>query len=146
VTAQGVLHSATLGFHRFHGPHSGYNIAQVLLQVLDNLEIPEKIGYIITDNATNNDSALAELGKMLEKRSIVFNPETSWIRCFGYVINLVVKGFLWGSNWEAFKTNIAHNIDILKEGERLQTWRKKGPMGKLHNIGIWILRTRQRRN
>ena len=146
VTAEGVLHSATLGFHRFHGPHSGYNIAQVLLQVLDKLEIAEKIGYITTDNATNNDSALAELGKMLEERRIVFNPETSWIRCFAHVINLVVKGFLWGSDWEAFETNTAYNTDISKEGEPLQSWRKKGPMGKLHNIGIWILRTPQRRD
>ena len=146
VTAEGILHSATLGFHRFHGPHSGYNIAQTLLQVLDKLEIAGKIGYITTDNATNNNSALTELGKMLEQRNIVFNPETSRIRCFGDIINLVVKGFLWGSDWEAFETNTAYNTDIAKEGALLQAWRKKGPMGKLHNIGIWILRTPQRRD
>jgi len=65
---------------------------------LTKLEIAEKIGYITTDNTTNHDCALAELGKMLEKRSIVFNPETSRIRCFGHVINRVVKGFLRGSH------------------------------------------------
>ena len=78
VTTPGVLHSATLGFHQFHAPYSGYNIAQVLPQVLDKLKITEKIGYITTDNATKKDSAFAELGKILEKTSIVFNRETSW--------------------------------------------------------------------
>jgi hypothetical protein len=29
--------------------------------------------------------------------------------------------------------------------EHLATWRKKGPVGKLHNIVIWIRRTPQRR-
>jgi len=114
--------------------------------VLDKLEITERIGYITTDNATNNDSALVELGNTLGRRNIVFNPETSRIRCFGHVINLVVKGFLWGSDWEVFETNTAYNRDIAKEGDLLQAWRKKGPMGKLHNIGIWILRTPQRRD
>ena len=146
VTAEDILHSATLGFYRFLGPCSGYNIVQTLLLVLDNLEIAGKIGDITTDNATNNDSALTELGKMLEKRNIVFNPETSRIRCFGHIINLVVKGFLWGSDWEAFETNTAYNTDIGKQGALLQSWRKKGLMGKLHNIGTWILRTPQRRD
>ena len=141
ATVDGKLHSTTLGFHRFEGPHSGYNIAQALLVVLDKLEITERIGYITTDNATNNDLALVELGNTLGGRNIVFNPETSRIRCFGHVINPVVKWFLWGSDWEAFETNTAYNRDIAKEGDLLQAWRKKGPMGKLHNIRIWILRT-----
>ena len=120
ATVEGKLHSTTLGFHRFQGPHSGYNIAQALLVGLDKLEITERIGYITTDNATNNDSALVELGNTLGRRNIVFNPETSRIRCFGHVINLVVKEFLWGSDWEAFETNTAYNRDIAKEGNLLQ--------------------------
>ena len=143
ATTAGILHLATLGFHRFHGPHSGYNIPHVLLQVLDKLKIASRIGYITTENATNNDSALSELENMLGERGVVFNPETSQIRCFGHIINLVVQGFLWGSDWEAFETNTAYNTNIAEAGDLLHSWRKKGPMGKLHNIGTWILRTPQ---
>jgi len=66
------------------------------------------------------------------------------VRCFSHIINLVVKGFLWGADWEAFEANIACDTDIAKESHLLESWRKKGPMGKLHNIGVWILRTPQR--
>jgi len=74
VTAEGRLHSSTLGFHGFFGPHSGPNIAQNLVPVLDRLGIAGRIGYITTDNASNNDSALRELGSMLQDRNIEFNP------------------------------------------------------------------------
>jgi len=83
---------------------------------------------------------------MLETRSIVFNPETSRIRCFDHVINLMVKGFRYGTDSEVFETNSAYNTDISKESKLLQSWRKKDPMGKLHTIGIWILRTLQCRD
>ena len=83
---------------------------------------------------------------MLGKRNIQFNPESSRLRCFGHIINLVVIGFLWGSDWGAFEINVAHDTDIEKESLLLKSWRKKGPMGKLHNIGTWILRTPQRRD
>ena len=32
------------------------------------------------------------------------------------------------------------------EVEKLQAWRRKGPLGKLHNIITWICRTPQRRD
>ena len=71
MTELGVLQSATLGFQRFYGPHSGRNIAhwQSFLQVgvLDKYEIGAKVGYITTDNASNNDTALVELGVMLQE-------------------------------------------------------------------------------
>ena len=74
VTELGELQSATLGFHRFYGPHSGRNIAQSFLDVLDKYEITTKVGYITTDNASNNDTALLELGVMLQERNIHFDP------------------------------------------------------------------------
>jgi len=141
VTELGVLQSATHWFERFYGPHSGRNIAQASLGVLDMYEIDTKVGYVTTDNASNNDTALVEFGARLQERNIHFDLITSLVRCFGHIINLVVKGFLWGSDWEAFEANIAYNTDIAKESHLLESWRKKGPMGKLHNIGIWILHT-----
>jgi hypothetical protein len=42
------------------------------------------------------------------------------------------------------------NLDLKKLEQKhylelLAAWRKKGPVGKLHNIVIWIRRTPQRR-
>ena len=46
MTELGVLQSATLGFERFYGLHSGRNIAQSFLGVLDKYELDTKVGYI----------------------------------------------------------------------------------------------------
>jgi hypothetical protein len=37
-------------------------------------------------------------------------------------------------------------LEIRCERELLAQWRKRGPVGKLHNIIIWIRRTPQRRD
>jgi len=80
--------------------------------VLDHYAITTKLGYITTDNGSNNDSALVELARLLPIRNIQFKPEISRVRCFGHIINLVVKAFLWGSDWEAFENEFnSQNIE-----------------------------------
>ena len=61
ATVEGNLKSTTIGFRRFQGSHSGSNIAEVLWKILEKYEITRRIGYITTDNATNNDTAIAQL-------------------------------------------------------------------------------------
>jgi hypothetical protein len=67
------------------------------------------------------------------------------LRCLGHVINLAAKAFLYGKEFDAFEKDIdtvKEHSEILKE---LQLWRKRGPVGKLHNIIIFICRSPQRR-
>lgn len=68
------------------------------------------------------------------------------MRCFGHIINLVVKGFLWGEDWEAFECEVNSECEVGGVSRALKIWRKRGPLGKLHNISTWILRTPQRRD
>ena len=119
-----------------------------MLKVLDTYEIASKLGYIATDNATNNDSPLVELSKTLALRNISLKPEIMRVPCFGHILNLVVKAFLWGSDWEAFEKQVdqAEEYKVENEKEALKIWRTKGAMGKLYNIDTWILRTPQRRD
>lgn len=146
ATPQGKLESRTIAFHRFWGAHTGANIASALFNVLVKYDMCGKVGHITTDNATNNDSAMVELGILLSEKGISFDPEASRVRCFGHIINWVVNGFLWGSDWEAFESGMNRESSSKEEAKSLKAWRKKGPMGKLHNIGVWILRTPQRRD
>jgi len=144
ATTKGDLKSATIGFHRFQGSHSGSNIASALWNILERFELTRKIGYMTTDNATNNDTAIAERAVYFEDIGVEFNPRQSRVRCFGHIINLVVKAFLWGEDWQAFEAEISTELDIKKAASALKLWRKKGPLGKLHKISSWILHTPQR--
>lgn len=143
MDSEGTLHNLLLGLRRFCGAHTGANQATHFWSIAEDFNITRKIGFFTLDNATNNDSALREISSFLLKINIVFNPITRRLRCFGHVINLVVKSFLWGTDVEAFQTELARyeESEADQDLERILEWRKRGPMGKLHNICVWICRT-----
>jgi len=87
---------------------------------------------------------MQHIAQQLSQQGISFNPVERRLRCFGHVINLVVKALLWGTNAEAFPPEITNQQELQQEAEELATWRRKRPLGKLHNIIVWISRTPQR--
>jgi hypothetical protein len=118
------------------GQHSGVNIADQIAAIIEHFNISERIGYFMTDNATNNDTCIEALG--LEYG---FNPLHRRLRCSGHKINLVARAMLWGVDEEAFENELAA-IDL--EDHDLSIWRKKGPLGKMRNTIIWIRSSPQR--
>jgi len=53
------------------GAHTGANIATVLVDVFEKYDICEKLGYMMLDNATNNDTAIESLDTELIWRGII---------------------------------------------------------------------------
>ena len=139
------LQSTVLGMRRFYGRHTGENLASCFLEIVEPYSIIDKIGYFTLDNASNNDTALQYIAEHLKEQDIPFDPIQRRLRSFGHVINLVVKSFLWGSDAEVFEAQISTFQDLEQEVAELEAWRRKGPLGKLHNIIIWISRSPQRR-
>jgi len=68
---------------------------------------------------------------------------TRRLRCFGHVINLVVKAVLWGEDPEALEIEISNYQMLEKEQKQLQAWRTKGPYSKLHNLLVYITQSCQ---
>ena len=60
------------------------------------------------------------------------------LRCFGYILNLVAKALLFGWNSNAFEADILTAKVLNNEVAELDFWRKKSPIGKLHNIISYI--------
>jgi len=58
----------------------------------------------------------------LQNSGIPFDPIARRLRCFGHVINLVVKAFLWGEDPEAFEIEITNYQSLEKEQEELLAW------------------------
>ncbi|KAM5527209.1 hAT family dimerization domain protein [Fusarium oxysporum f. sp. phaseoli] len=55
-------------------------------------------------------------------------------RCIGHTINLSAKALLFGKNADAFEQQLS-GAEALSDTEYAR-WRKKGPVGKLHNIVV----------
>jgi hypothetical protein len=58
----------------------------------------DKLGYFVLDNASNNNTTLEELGKI-----IGFDPIEKRLRCIGHIINLIAESYLFGQDYASFK-------------------------------------------
>ena len=82
------------------------------------------------------------LSSALAEEGISWDATENRIRCIGHIINLAVKEFLFQGLVEE-EQNQTDNQDI----HNTTTFRNLGPLGKLHNIVVYIrsspARTRQ---
>ncbi|GAB7336407.1 hypothetical protein MBLNU13_g09125t1 [Cladosporium sp. NU13] len=143
-----------LGLRDTRGSHSGESIAEEVLRVINDFDIAEKVEYFMADNATANDRAVRVLSGSLD-----IDPVHDRLRSGAHVINLVAKAVLYGTDNDAIDeeeredclSNSRHvaAFEAVVRSEPLEeavaTWRRKGPVGKLHNLVTHIQKTPKRR-
>ncbi|KAG6989577.1 putative AC transposase [Fusarium oxysporum f. sp. conglutinans] len=131
----GKARKLILGVSELTVRHFGANIGHEIIEILESYEISEeKIGYFTLDNAQDNDTAIDTIGERFK-----FHGKERRGRCFGHVINLVVKAIVFGKDADAFESRLGHG-DLLATAEH-ELWRKRGPAGKLHNLVVVIHRS-----
>ncbi|CEJ91366.1 Putative Ribonuclease H-like protein [[Torrubiella] hemipterigena] len=154
------LREALLGLPNVQENHSGETMARHLLDTIRHFDIASNVGYFTSDNATANDACMRALSLGLANEfNVSIDPIERRIRCGGHIINLCLQAFLFASSKEALKAAIEEadvNADItvieaLQAQLRRKTntkqatttgaqagWRSMGPLGKLHNIAVFI--------
>ena len=60
------VEKALLAIREVEGAHTGRNISATLFDVIEEFNIVYKLGYFMTDNASNNDKALKWLNKYIK--------------------------------------------------------------------------------
>jgi hypothetical protein len=121
------------------GQHSGENMAEAIMEFIREFGIASKVGYFMMDNATNMNTMIDKVSDDLEHEFDVFyDPLPHRLRCFGHIINLAVMEFLIGKRPPT--TDSYHG----PSDEEVEQWRKRGAIGKLHNIVVYITWTPQR--
>jgi hypothetical protein len=123
-----------LGVPELQTRHFGHNIAVEILDVLDTYGIQDRIKYFTLDNAGSNDKAMEVIGGEL---GVVGSTRRG--RCFGHTLNLSTKALLFGHNVEVFGEQLS-GAPALSEAEHA-LWRRKGPVGKLHNLVVEVRRS-----
>lgn len=137
VDEDGVLRNLTIALREIEGAHSGENMANILWEVFADYQILTKLGYFTIDNASNNDTMLVALERQLQKEGIEWDAGSHRLRCNGHIINLAVQAFLFGNH-----PDLSDQDDSIRDD--LKRWRRLGPLGRLHNIVVWVQRTPQR--
>ena len=80
----------TLALKELEGEHSGLNQTAIILDVLDNFEIRNKLGYMVMDNAASNNNLIDAIATALHEERVFYNARQRRLRCNDHVINLAV--------------------------------------------------------
>jgi HMG (high mobility group) box len=144
ITSQRTL---LLSLKRMRAAHGGEEIAEVIIDTVRQYDIVDKLGVYVADNAESNDTAWKRVLAELHPER---DPVVSRSRCLGHIINLAAKAFIIGKDVEAFVAVVDQvNDSTPRESEVMKRaqdfWRKKGPVGKLHNIVVFIRSSPQRK-
>jgi hAT family C-terminal dimerisation region len=143
VTQNHTVKTALIGFREVMGVHSGENIAESVRTVCEEYDIVDKLGCFVLDNAKNNDTCIRTLHRSWGWKDS--DVPRRRLRCMGHIINLVAHAFVLGEKQTEFEEVLhAERNDLELEG-RVKLWNICGPIGKLHYIVVYILRTPQRR-
>ncbi|KAM5527636.1 transposase-like protein [Fusarium oxysporum f. sp. phaseoli] len=141
---QGKHQSRLLALRRQLGCHSGESLAVTLGQVVREWKIEDRVGTVISDNASSNDSCLVNFYGDLDAEMSLADVRARRMRCYGHILNLVARAFLYGEDFESFEAE-SQVFDLLgRREDDLRHWRKKGPVGKLHNVIKFIRSSPQR--
>ncbi|KAL3955852.1 hypothetical protein ACCO45_009871 [Purpureocillium lilacinum] len=161
VDEQFELRDALLGLPNIQDNHTGETMSRHLLDTIRYFDIASNTGYFTSDNATSNDACLRALSTVLEDEfGIRIDPVERRVRCGGHIINLCLQAFLFASSKEALsaaieeadnnmEANVVESLQAQLEqrngkGKQRKTpedksgWRSIGPLGKLHNIAVFI--------
>ena len=88
---------------------------------------------------------ISERHKTHSTNGIELKVAQRYVRCYGHILNLVVKVFLYGKKSAYLAGSQKERRTIEKENRELDRWQKVGPLGRLRNIIIWIRGSPQRR-
>ena len=114
VNKAGKLTSLVLALKEVVGEHSGENMSKYLLHVIREYSIESNLGYIVMDNASDNDTLMTALSVSLRREfKLSYDPIRHRIRCQGHIINLAVKSFLFVTDKETIKEDKEANIHLI---------------------------------
>ncbi|KAJ8457093.1 hypothetical protein ONZ45_g18454 [Pleurotus djamor] len=81
------LKAEQLAFKPITGNHSGKNVGSILVRVIDQYEIREKVGWFTSDNASNNDTAMNAVSEVLDD----WDAKSHRVRCMEHSVHLAAS-------------------------------------------------------
>lgn len=83
-----------LGFEPLHGTHSGANLSAVLLELLQQHNIVDRVLAVTADNASNNNTLMANIRESIDELELPNQTPIVRIPCLAHVIQLSLRELL----------------------------------------------------
>ncbi|KAI1509635.1 Dimer-Tnp-hAT dimerization containing protein [Pyrenophora tritici-repentis] len=127
----GTIRDLPIALPQLTGAHTGEKIAEVVTMVLQEFGISStQLGYFILDNASANDTAVANLARLHS-----FVKAHRRLRCAPHTLNLIGQAIMFGVDEEAYNNS---EDEWKVEAQYLKEWRCEGPLGVLIAIVNYI--------
>lgn len=127
-------HTRLIALRRLRRHHTGENMSVLLIEVIKEYGFQDHLGYFVTD-----DVCIELVLEALQLNLSAVQRSHHRLRCWGHMMNLAANSFLWGKEPESFEEEILIHSTLQREQLALESRRKKGPVGKLHNITLLFL-------
>lgn len=120
IDHRGRSRSILLALLLLYKTHEGVNITRSILKVIKNYQIKAKLGYFILNNASNNDTAIKKLERLLHTKDPFTKFRSSWRRlhCLGHIFNLVARQILFSNDKNIFKAESQIRGEVTKKEEQ----------------------------
>ncbi len=139
MSSQYRVETVLLGLRRLQGFHSGENITEAVLKVIEKYELTgNQIGWFILDNATSNDTYITEILKALGINDTIKRRRLHYL---SHVINLSAKAFFFRADPKSIEEELRKTQSFEEHKKEREIWRTRGLIGKLYNVILYILST-----
>ncbi|KAI9036657.1 uncharacterized protein KD926_001611 [Aspergillus affinis] len=83
-----------LGFEPISGSHTGVNLGDIVLQILQKHQIADRVLAVTTDNASNNKTLIAAVNDSIKKLQIETDSTIVQVPCLAHIIQLSLVNLL----------------------------------------------------
>ncbi|CAL8130140.1 unnamed protein product [Orchesella dallaii] len=94
IDDQWNINNCVIDLTVLEGSHTGANICDALVSVLNDFQLWQKLHAVTTDNASNMDTMFAKLNEECVTRCVEFTSVDYRVRCLAHVMNLSCKEIL----------------------------------------------------
>jgi hypothetical protein len=109
-----------IALKRLHEAHSGENIGSLLIEIINNFDLKERLRYFVTNNASSNDTCVHHiLTSLLPDLSKIQRTQRR-LRYFGHILNLACGSYLYGHDPDSFEIKIIVLKSLAREQEELK--------------------------
>ncbi|CAG7827377.1 unnamed protein product [Allacma fusca] len=91
IDADWKYQQLVLDFDILQGRHKGKKLAESIFKVLNEFGITSKLLAVTCDNASNMNTMVEELARLLKAEKIDLKPEDRRVRCLAHIINLACQ-------------------------------------------------------
>jgi hypothetical protein len=110
ATVDGIVVDMSIDLPQFVGAHTCERLAEVITLTLTTYGITaDNVGYLVLDNSSNNDTAVAALARQFN-----FTAASRRLRCGPHTLNLVGQMIIFGSDQSAYDSaaGVAISIEV----------------------------------